>query len=85
MAINTTNHNNPFSKDTNSAESVTRAEELEYLADLITQLHKIALRLDEKSLAYLLELAMVEAKLLLDAEICQLRTIEASGPGLPKR
>ena len=85
MAINTSNGDNPFPEKTSPEECTTRADQLEYLADFITQLHKVALRLDEKTLAYLLELAKVEAKLLHDAELYQLRIIEASEPSLPKR
>lgn len=49
--------------------AVTRRSELEYLADLLPQLRSMAFGLDEKTLAYLLEMATMEAKLQLQLEL----------------
>ena len=47
----------------NEMDPPSRESELEYLSDMIPQMRLIALGLQEKTLAYLLELAMVEAKI----------------------
>jgi hypothetical protein len=51
-----------------AASPITRKAEIEYLVDLLPQLRKMALSLEETTLAYLLEMAMIEAKLKLDIE-----------------
>ncbi len=43
-----------------------RKAELEYLSDLLPQLRKMAIGIKEPTLAYLLEMAMMEAQLQLD-------------------
>ncbi|MEM9332962.1 MAG: hypothetical protein AAGA53_16695 [Pseudomonadota bacterium] len=48
--------------------NVKREAELEYLSDMLPQLRKMALGLDEARLAYLLELAMMEAQLQFELE-----------------
>ncbi len=47
----------------------SRTSELEYLADILPQLRQMALSLDEKTLAYLLEMAMLEAELVLNIDL----------------
>lgn len=46
----------------------TKSSDLEYLVDILPQLRRMALSLDEKTLAYLLEMAMLEASLVLDID-----------------
>ena len=48
--------------------SVTRKAELEYLSSMLPQLRKMALGLQEETLARLLEMAMMEAHLQLRME-----------------
>lgn len=50
------------------AVSPSRRGELRYLADMIPELRSMALCLEEKTLAYLLEMAAMEAKLKLQLE-----------------
>ncbi|MEL7430492.1 MAG: hypothetical protein AAFN43_10890 [Pseudomonadota bacterium] len=50
------------------AVSPTRCAELRYLADMIPELRSMALCLEEKTLAYLLEMAAMEARLQLQLE-----------------
>ncbi|MBO6816600.1 MAG: hypothetical protein JJ891_17225 [Rhizobiaceae bacterium] len=59
-----------------SHDSVTRLSQLEYLHDMLPQLRLMALGLEEPTLAYLLELAMVEARMKYDAETFQESVVE---------
>ncbi len=51
-----------YTKPTLVRSSVTRCAELEYLKDMLPQMRKMAIGLQEPTLAYLLELAMTEAE-----------------------
>lgn len=57
--------------------------ELEYLTDMLPQMRKIALGLDQKTLGYLLELSMIEARLQLDVLKFQESVIEMDEPKPP--
>ena len=57
----------------------SRLAKLEYLSDMTDQLRVLALGMEKRSLAYLLELAMTEAKLQLDAETHSQNVIEEQG------
>lgn len=53
----------PLSYDTLKTLRLRRANELEYLSDMLPQLREMALGMGEHTLARLLEIAMMEAQL----------------------
>jgi len=61
-------NNNPKSRVAPDLVRITRKSELEYLSDMIPQLRVMALGLEAKNLAHILEMAMMEASLQLDIE-----------------
>ena len=70
-------------KDTQSSEfdieeSSARQAQLEYLADMLPQLRKLALGVEQTTLAYLLELAAAEAETELDVEKHKFKVFEAT-------
>ena len=56
-------------KQHNHPHHVTRRGQLEYLSDMLPQMRKMALGIEEPTLAYLLEMAMMEAQLQLELQI----------------
>lgn len=56
-------------KPTLISPTVTRCAELEYLSDMLPQMRRMAVVLKEPTLAYLLELAMLEAQLQHEIEL----------------
>lgn len=48
------------------AHRIARVHQLEYLNDMLPEMRKMALGLDQRTLAYLLEMTMMEAQLQLD-------------------
>lgn len=70
-------------KDTQSSEfdieeSSARQAQLEYLADMLPQLRKLALGVEQPAIAHLLELAATEAATELDVEKHKFKVFEAT-------
>jgi len=57
------------SDQTKKSLNVSRRAQLEYLSDMLPQMRKMALGIEEPTLGYLLEMAMMEAHLQLELQI----------------